>query len=78
VPGYEPLAFAPPFGAYGQLSTNDPEIPLLMGRELRDRFGVVFVQQDPHPAQPGDPIVTRLQLDRTISGGEVHSWLASA
>jgi peptidoglycan/xylan/chitin deacetylase (PgdA/CDA1 family) len=78
VPGYGPLAFAPPFGAYGQLSTNDPEIPLLMGRELRDRFGVVFVQQDPHPARPGDPIVTRLQLDRTISGGELHNWLASA
>jgi hypothetical protein len=49
-----------------------------MQRELRDRFGVVFVQQDPHPARPGASIVTRLQLDRTISGGELHNWLASA
>ena len=78
VPGYEPLAFAPPFGAYGQLDTNDPEIPRLMGRELRERFGVVFVQEDPHPARPGDPDVTRLQLDRTTSGGQLHYWLETA
>jgi hypothetical protein len=78
VPGYEPLAFAPPFGAYGQLDTNDPQIPRLMGRELRERFGVVFVQEDPHPARPGDPEVTRLQLDRTTTGGQLHDWLETA
>jgi peptidoglycan/xylan/chitin deacetylase (PgdA/CDA1 family) len=78
VPGYEPLAFAPPFGAYGQLDTNDPRIPRLMGRELRERFGVVFVQEDPHPARPGDPDVTRLQLDRTTTGGQLHDWLETA
>jgi peptidoglycan/xylan/chitin deacetylase (PgdA/CDA1 family) len=78
VPGYEPLAFAPPFGAYGQLDTNDPQIPRLMGRELRERFGVVFVQEDPHPARPGDAEVTRLQLDRTTTGGQLHDWLETA
>jgi peptidoglycan/xylan/chitin deacetylase (PgdA/CDA1 family) len=78
VPGYEPLAFAPPFGAYGQLDTNDPEIPRLMRRELRERFGIVFVQEDPHPARPGDPEVTRLQLDRTTTGGQLHDWLETA
>jgi peptidoglycan/xylan/chitin deacetylase (PgdA/CDA1 family) len=78
VPGYEPLAFAPPFGAYGQLDTNDPGIPRLMGRELRDRFGLVFVQEAPRPAQPGDPDVPRLQLDRTVTGGDLHHWLATA
>jgi peptidoglycan/xylan/chitin deacetylase (PgdA/CDA1 family) len=77
VPGYEPLAFAPPFGAYGQLDTNDPAIPGLMGRELRERFGIVFVQQDPHPARPGDLDVTRLQLDRTMTGGQLHDWLVT-
>jgi peptidoglycan/xylan/chitin deacetylase (PgdA/CDA1 family) len=78
VPGYRPLAFAPPFGAYGQLSTNDPEIPALMSRELRERFGLVFVQDDPRPSRPGEADVTRLQLDRTMTGGELHYWLATA
>jgi peptidoglycan/xylan/chitin deacetylase (PgdA/CDA1 family) len=75
VPGYEPLAFAPPYGAYGQLDTNDPAIPRILGRELRERFGLVFVQQDPQPAEPGERDVTRLQLDRTITGGDLHHWL---
>jgi peptidoglycan/xylan/chitin deacetylase (PgdA/CDA1 family) len=78
VPGYEPLAFAPPYGAYGQLDTNDPAIPRILGRELRERFGLVFVQRDPHPAEPGERDVTRLQLDRTITGGELHHWLVTA
>lgn len=77
IPGYVPLAFAPPFGAYGQLGTNDPAIPALFGRELRERFGLVFVQADPHPAVPGEREVTRLQLDRTITGGQLHDWLQS-
>jgi peptidoglycan/xylan/chitin deacetylase (PgdA/CDA1 family) len=78
VPGYRPLAFAPPFGAYGQLDTNDRNIPRLMGKELRERFGLVFVQQDPHFAEPGEADVTRLQLDRTITGGDLHNWLETA
>jgi peptidoglycan/xylan/chitin deacetylase (PgdA/CDA1 family) len=78
VPGYRQLAFAPPFGAYGQLGTNDPEIPRLLSRDLRAHFGLVFVQQRPHAARPRDPIVTRLQLDRTVTGGALHYWLASA
>jgi peptidoglycan/xylan/chitin deacetylase (PgdA/CDA1 family) len=78
LPGYQPLAFAPPFGAYGQLGTNDPQIPRLLSRELRDHFGLVFVQQDPHPARPGERVVTRMQLNRTVTGGELHYWLDSA
>ena len=78
VPGYEPLAFAPPFGAYGQLDTNDPSIPRLMAKELKRRFGLIFVQQDPRLAEPGEPDVTRLQLDRTITGGDLHSWLETS
>ena len=77
VPGYAPLAFAPPYGAYGQLDTNDPAIPRRLGRELRQRFGVVFVQADPHPARPGERDVTRFQLDRTVTGGALRDWLAA-
>ena len=75
MPGYRPLAFAPPFGAYGQLGTNDPGIPLLMERELRERYGLVFVQANPHPVRAHDRVATRLQLDRTITGGDLHNWL---
>ena len=78
IPGYRPLAFAPPFGAYGQLDTNDPRIPRVLGKELRARFGLVFVQQDPHLAEPGETDVTRLQLDRTITGGDLHTWLETS
>ena len=78
VPGYWPLAFAPPFGAYGQLDTNDPAIPRLMARELHERFGLIFVQADAHPAHPGEPAVTRLQLDRTTTGGDLHNWLETS
>lgn len=75
VPGYEPLAFAPPYGAYGQLDTNDPAIPRLLGAELRDRYGLVFTQEDPHAARPGERDVTRFQLDRTVTGGALRDWL---
>ena len=78
IPGYQRLAFAPPFGAYGQLGTNDPRIPQLLSRDLRDRFGLVFVQENPRAARPGDANVTRLQLDRTVTGGQLHGWLAAA
>ena len=27
IPAYRPLAFAPPYGSYGQDGTNDPRIP---------------------------------------------------
>ena len=79
LPGYRPLAFAPPFGAYGQLGTNDPGIPAAARRGLRDQFGLVFVQQDARAGvDRARSIVTRLQLDRTVTGGELHYWLDSA
>jgi peptidoglycan/xylan/chitin deacetylase (PgdA/CDA1 family) len=75
VPGYKPLAFAPPYGNYGQVSTNDPLIPRRLGAWLRDRFGLVFVQQPAAYARRGDTLVPRLQITRRMAGGEVHAWL---
>jgi hypothetical protein len=75
VPGYKPLAFAPPYGNYGQVSTNDPRIPLRLGAWLRDRFGLVFVQQPAAYARLGDTLVPRLQITRRMAGGEIHAWL---
>ena len=42
--GYEPLAFAPAYGNYGQLGTNDPRIPRLLLPRLLGSFPLVFVQ----------------------------------
>jgi peptidoglycan/xylan/chitin deacetylase (PgdA/CDA1 family) len=78
VPGYEPLAFAPPYGAYGQLATNDPAIPSALRDELRRRYGLVFVQEHPRAAREGDTLVPRLQLTRAMTGGDLHAWLATA
>jgi hypothetical protein len=43
VHGYHPLAIAPAYGNYGQLGTNDPEIPRLLLARLLGSFPVVFV-----------------------------------
>jgi hypothetical protein len=42
VPGYRPIAFAVPYGDYGQLHTNDPQIPAFTLPWLDSHFSVVF------------------------------------
>jgi peptidoglycan/xylan/chitin deacetylase (PgdA/CDA1 family) len=76
VPGYRPLAFAPPYGNYGELSTDDPRIPIRLGAWLRARFGLVFVQDPARYAGQRDPFVSRLQITRRMAGGDIHAWLA--
>jgi hypothetical protein len=44
VHGYKPLAFAPAYGNYGQIGTNDPRIPRLLLPRLLGAFPLVFVQ----------------------------------
>jgi hypothetical protein len=44
VPGYRPLAIAPPYGNYGQVATNDPEIPRLLFDRLHLAFPLIFTQ----------------------------------
>ena len=44
LPAYRALAFAPPYGNYGQAGTNDPRIPRLLLARLLDSFEVVFTQ----------------------------------
>jgi peptidoglycan/xylan/chitin deacetylase (PgdA/CDA1 family) len=75
VPGYRKLSFAPPYGNFGQVSTDDPAIPVLLGALLRKRFGLVFVQQPARYALPGETFVPRLQITRRMAGGDIHAWL---
>jgi peptidoglycan/xylan/chitin deacetylase (PgdA/CDA1 family) len=75
VPGYRKLSFAPPYGNFGQVGTDDPRIPQLLGDWLRKRFGVIFVQDPAQYARPGEAVVPRLQITRKMTGGDLHAWL---
>jgi peptidoglycan/xylan/chitin deacetylase (PgdA/CDA1 family) len=44
LPHYRPVAFAVPGGNAGQLGTNDPQVPALLGGLLRRQFAVTFVR----------------------------------
>jgi hypothetical protein len=72
---YRPLSFAPPYGDFGQLATDDPQIPSLLGGWLRKRFGLIFVQDPARYALPGEAVVPRLQITRKMAGGDLHAWL---
>jgi poly-beta-1,6-N-acetyl-D-glucosamine N-deacetylase len=75
---YRPLAFAPPYGNYGQDGSNDPRIaPDLLGW-LTGRYRAVFTQDQDARAKPGakQPL-GRIQVDRAMSGGEVFYALLS-
>lgn len=76
VPGYQPLAFAPPFGNYGQDGTNDPNIPPTFLAWLTQHYKLVFVQDRSWFAKPGaaEPL-GRYQVTRATSGGDIHAAL---
>jgi peptidoglycan/xylan/chitin deacetylase (PgdA/CDA1 family) len=79
VDGYDPLAFAPPFGNYGQAGTNDPRIPRLLLARLFDSFPLVFVQDRSGLAVPqaGKPApVGRIDITRTVTVDELRALLA--
>ena len=77
-PDYNPLAFAPPYGNYGQDGTNDPRIPDDLLAWLTERFDNVFVQDVNARARAGagQPL-GRIQVTRATTGGDVHAKLLS-
>lgn len=76
VRGYRPLAFAPPFGNYGQAGTNDPRIPRALLARLKLSFEVVFTQDRSGFAFPGaDNPVGRIEITRDVTEGELHALL---
>ena len=56
IPGYQALAFAVPYGDYGQLQTNDPQIPAFTLKWLDQHFPVVFGGDylDNRPGHPSE------------------------
>ena len=76
LPQYSPLAFALPFGAYGQQGTNDERIPGDLLAWLTGRYEAVFTQDVNALAKPGSSQpLGRIQVTRATSGGQLHSEL---
>jgi peptidoglycan/xylan/chitin deacetylase (PgdA/CDA1 family) len=78
VEGYRPLAFAPPFGTYGQAGTNDRRIPRELLARLELSFKVVFTQDRDGFARPGAPNpLGRFEITRAVTDKELRALLAS-
>ena len=76
VRGYRPLAFAPPYGNYGQAGTNDPRIPRLLLERLELSFAAVFTQDRDAFATPGagNPL-GRFEVTGQTSESELRALL---
>ena len=76
IPSYEPLAFALPYGSYGQDGTNDPRIPDDLLGWLTEEFDVIFVQDVNALAKAGsEQPLGRIQVARGVTGGALHEDL---
>jgi hypothetical protein len=76
VPGYRPLAFALPYGNYGQDGSNDRRIAPDLLAWLSRRYAAIFTQDVNARARPGsgEPL-GRLQATRATTGGDLHAAL---
>jgi Polysaccharide deacetylase len=78
VHGYRPLAFAPPYGNYGQAGTNDPRIPRELLARLFDSFDVVFTQDPARRASRGAGTARplgRIEVTRDVTDEELYDRL---
>jgi hypothetical protein len=80
VRGYRPLAFAPPYGNYGQAGTNDRRIPRELLARLLDSFEVVFTQDRTPFASAGarEAVLGRMEITRDIPEEDLHALLLTA
>jgi hypothetical protein len=76
VDAYKPLAFALPYGSYGQDGTNNPDIPDDLLGYLTLHYPDVFTLDGQGPARSGQAQpVSRIYVTRQTTGGELHSQL---
>jgi peptidoglycan/xylan/chitin deacetylase (PgdA/CDA1 family) len=78
VPGFEPLAFAVPYGSYGQARTNYAPIPGWEGPWLARTFTVIFIQDRPAYNPPGNPVGQRYGIHAGTTAATLEAWLAQA
>ena len=76
IPEYRPLAFAPPYGNYGQDGTNDDRIPRELLPWLKQRYGTIFTQDRNARADPGsEQPLGRIVVTRTETAGALREKL---
>jgi peptidoglycan/xylan/chitin deacetylase (PgdA/CDA1 family) len=76
IPGFEPLAFAVPYGSYGQGRTNYAPIPAWESGWLQSAFQVIFIQDRPAYNLPGNPIGQRYGIHAGTTAATLEAWLA--
>jgi len=78
---HRPLAFAPPYGNYGQVATNDERIPRELFARLRQDHAAVFTQDRsgfPSKGAGKREPVGRIEITRGVRAADLHALLASA
>jgi len=78
VRGYRPLAFAPPYGNYGQAGTNDRRIPRVLLARLLDSFETVFTRDGSGFAARGagtSAPLGRIEITPDMSDSRLHALL---
>jgi peptidoglycan/xylan/chitin deacetylase (PgdA/CDA1 family) len=78
VPDFVPLAFAPPYGDYGQKRTNYAPIPNWERSWLTRSFAAIFIQDRRVYNQPGNRIAQRYGIRTTTTAAALRQWLAQA
>jgi peptidoglycan/xylan/chitin deacetylase (PgdA/CDA1 family) len=78
IQGFQPFAFAAPYGNYGQARTNYAPIRGWAAGWLKRTFEVVFVQDRRTYNLPGNPIGQRYGVRATTTAAALHDWLTRA
>ena len=78
IPGFEPLAFAVPYGDYGQQHTNYAPIPSWESGWLQRAFKAFFVQDRRVYNLPGNPIGQRYGVRASTTAETLRDWLRQA
>jgi peptidoglycan/xylan/chitin deacetylase (PgdA/CDA1 family) len=78
IPDFVPIAFAPPYGDYGQHRTNYAPITAWEREWLKRTFEVFFVQDRRVYNLPGNPIGQRYGVRSSTTAEALYQWLARA
>jgi peptidoglycan/xylan/chitin deacetylase (PgdA/CDA1 family) len=75
LPGWQPLAMAPPLGDYGQLESNNARVGDFMRDYLHSRFQVLLLQGPPVYSIAGMQDIDRFQVIARTTTDQLYTWL---